>query len=199
MLLGLACYQLFLSRCRYRPLLFGSSLAALCLGFLPLFLVLHWNRVLGIPDVYFLCVDSALLSGVGEVMQIPLMCLGLSRHCHVFLELVALPLLCFVADLNHHHLSLAPAWFELSFFFFCCCDLFASCHFCLFVNQVRSVAIRASKPLFMQLLPGLSATLLSSLSISLTFFFLGFSQYIQFWTFPFTTVWRVVSTSVEDY
>ncbi|KAL6533826.1 hypothetical protein OROHE_013659 [Orobanche hederae] len=79
-LLGAVLYQYGLKDYPFRDLLFWAQTLSCLSGILDLALVLRWNLKLGIPDIFFVVVDSSVSQLIGRLKWMPLLVLS-SKLC----------------------------------------------------------------------------------------------------------------------
>ncbi|KAL8536949.1 hypothetical protein ACS0TY_012224 [Phlomoides rotata] len=79
-LLGAILYQYGLKNYPFRNILFWAQLLSCLSGMLDLALVLRWNLKLGIPDYFFVVIDSSVSQLIGRLKWMPLLVLS-SKLC----------------------------------------------------------------------------------------------------------------------
>ncbi|KAK6137120.1 hypothetical protein DH2020_029129 [Rehmannia glutinosa] len=79
-LLGAILYQYGLKNYPFRDLLFWAQILSCLSGMLDLALVLRWNLKLGIPDYFFVVIDSSVSQLIGRLKWMPLLVLS-SKLC----------------------------------------------------------------------------------------------------------------------
>ncbi|KAL3650933.1 hypothetical protein CASFOL_007336 [Castilleja foliolosa] len=79
-LLGAILYQYGLKNYPFRDLLFWAQILSCLSGLLDLALVLRWNLKLGIPDYFFVVIDSSVTQLIGRLKWMPLLVLS-SKLC----------------------------------------------------------------------------------------------------------------------
>ncbi|KAL7122323.1 hypothetical protein ACP275_01G038400 [Erythranthe tilingii] len=84
-LLGAILYQYGLKNCPFRDLLMWAQILSCLSGMLDLALVLRWNLKLGIPDYFFVVIDSSVSQLIGRLKWMPLLVLS-SKLCPAGIE-----------------------------------------------------------------------------------------------------------------
>lgn len=75
-LLGIVIYNKKLKNIPLRDIFKWSCLSGTILGLLPLMLVTHFNRTIGLPDTWFAMFDSVILSILGQITFMPVLVLA---------------------------------------------------------------------------------------------------------------------------
>lgn len=86
-LVGVWLYNQYLKRVKIKDILFWSSIASFPLGMLPVLLITHVNRELGIPDDWLIYGDDVALAALGQMAFIPTLVLA-ARLCPPGVEAV---------------------------------------------------------------------------------------------------------------
>jgi len=86
-LLGVWLYNSYLKTKSIKDILFWSTIVSFPLGLLDLVLITHANRVVGIPDTWFVFGDDVALSILGEIAFLPSLVLA-ARLCPEGIEAV---------------------------------------------------------------------------------------------------------------
>jgi hypothetical protein len=86
-LVGVFLYQKFLRTQSIKDVLFWCTLASFPLGMLPVLLITHVNRSLGIPDTALIFGDDAALAALGQISFMPTLVLA-ARLCPPGIEAV---------------------------------------------------------------------------------------------------------------
>ena len=86
-LLGVFLYNNFFKRVSIKNILYWSTVASFPLGMLPVLLITHANRALGIPDQAFIIGDDVVLAILGEIAFLPTLVLA-ARICPPGVEAV---------------------------------------------------------------------------------------------------------------
>ena len=77
-MLGIWLYRNYLQEVALKPLFAALSVTGTALGLTQLLLITHYNRVLGIPDTFFLFGDDLVLTVLGQLAFMPLLVLAAS-------------------------------------------------------------------------------------------------------------------------
>jgi folate/biopterin transporter len=86
-LVGVFLYQNFLRTKSIKDILFWSTIASFPLGMLPVLLITHANRALGIPDTALIFGDDVALAALGQISFIPTLVLA-AKLCPPGIEAV---------------------------------------------------------------------------------------------------------------
>ena len=86
-LFGVWLYNQYLKSTRIKDILFWSTIASFPLGMLPVLLITHANRALGIPDDLLIYGDDVALAALGQIAFIPTLVLA-ARLCPPGVEAV---------------------------------------------------------------------------------------------------------------
>jgi len=86
-LFGVWLYNQYLKRTKIKDILFWSTIASFPLGMLPVLLITHVNRELGIPDDMLIYGDDVALAALGQIAFIPTLVLA-ARLCPPGVEAV---------------------------------------------------------------------------------------------------------------
>lgn len=86
-LFGVWLYQKYLRKIAIKDILFWSSIISTPLGLSQLILISHYNRVIGIPDSWFVFGDDVALSILGEIAFLPTLVLA-AKICPIGVEAV---------------------------------------------------------------------------------------------------------------
>lgn len=86
-LAGVWLYQKYFRTAKIKDILFWSTLASFPLGMVPLLLITHANRALGIPDTSLIYGDDVALATLGEISFLPTLVLA-ARLCPPGVEAV---------------------------------------------------------------------------------------------------------------
>lgn len=86
-LVGVWLYQKFFRTAKIKDILFWSTVASFPLGLLPVLLITHANRALGIPDTALIFGDDVALAALGEISFLPTLVLA-ARLCPPGVEAV---------------------------------------------------------------------------------------------------------------
>jgi len=86
-LFGVVLYNTYLKTKSIKDILFWSSIISFPLGLLDLVLITHANRLIGIPDTWFVFGDDVVLSVLGEIAFLPTLVLA-ARLCPIGVEAV---------------------------------------------------------------------------------------------------------------
>jgi folate/biopterin transporter len=86
-LVGVWLYNQYFKRVAIKDILFWSTLASFPLGLLPVLLITHANRVIGIPDQALIYGDDVVLAALGEIAFLPTLVLA-ARLCPPGIEAV---------------------------------------------------------------------------------------------------------------
>ena len=84
---GIFVYNQYLKTVQIKTILFWSAVASFPLGLLPILLVTHANRELGIPDTALIYGDDVILAALGEMAFLPTLVLA-ARLCPPGVEAV---------------------------------------------------------------------------------------------------------------
>jgi folate/biopterin transporter len=86
-LVGVWLYNQYFKRVAIKDILFWSTLASFPLGLLPVLLITHANRAIGIPDQALIYGDDVVLAALGEIAFLPTLVLA-ARLCPPGIEAV---------------------------------------------------------------------------------------------------------------
>jgi len=86
-LVGVWLYNEYLKKVKIKDILFWSTIASFPLGLIPVLLITHTNRALGIPDTALIYGDDVFLAALGQVSFIPTLVLA-ARLCPPGVEAV---------------------------------------------------------------------------------------------------------------
>jgi folate/biopterin transporter len=86
-LFGIWLYNTYLKNKSIKDILFWASIISFPLGLLDLVLITHANRLVGIPDTWFVFGDDVVLSVLGEIAFLPTLVLA-ARICPIGVEAV---------------------------------------------------------------------------------------------------------------
>ena len=86
-LFGVWLYQQYLRTTSIKSILYWSTVASFPLGMLPVLLITHTNRALGIPDAALIFGDDVILSALGQISFLPTLVLA-ARICPPGVEAV---------------------------------------------------------------------------------------------------------------
>lgn len=86
-LVGVWIYNQFLKTAKIKDILFWSTIASFPLGMLPVLLITHANRELGIPDTALIYGDDVALAALGQVSFMPTLVLA-AKLCPAGVEAV---------------------------------------------------------------------------------------------------------------
>jgi hypothetical protein len=86
-LFGVFVYNQYLKTVKIKDILFWSTIASFPLGMLPVLLVTHTNRALGIPDTALIYGDDVALAALGQLSFMPTLVLA-ARLCPLGVEAV---------------------------------------------------------------------------------------------------------------
>jgi hypothetical protein len=86
-LFGVWIYNQYLKTAKIKDILFWSTIASFPLGLLPVLLVTHANRELGIPDTALIYGDDVVLAALGQLSFMPTLVLA-ARLCPPGIEAV---------------------------------------------------------------------------------------------------------------
>lgn len=86
-LVGVWLYQQYFRTAKIKDILFWSSIASFPLGMLPVLLITHLNRAIGIPDTALIFGDDVALSALGQISFLPTLVLA-AKLCPPGIEAV---------------------------------------------------------------------------------------------------------------
>jgi folate/biopterin transporter len=86
-LVGVWLYNQYFKRVAIKDILFWSTLASFPLGLLPVLLITHANRAIGIPDQALIYGDDVVLAALGQIAFLPTLVLA-ARLCPPGIEAV---------------------------------------------------------------------------------------------------------------
>jgi len=75
-LVGIVIYNKHLKTVPLRTIFKWTCISGTILGMLPLMLITHYNRVIGIPDIWFAVFDNIILSIFGQITFMPILVLA---------------------------------------------------------------------------------------------------------------------------
>jgi folate/biopterin transporter len=86
-LVGVFLYQKFLRSANIKDVLYWSTIASFPLGMIPVLLITHVNRQMGIPDTALIFGDDVMLAALGQIAFMPTLVLA-ARLCPPGVEAV---------------------------------------------------------------------------------------------------------------